>query len=156
LQKSYFKEIHMRFRLSLATVGASIFIATIILTTVGCEHDQAMAPVALQPTLSSIQTNIFTPKCVNRGCHNPNGGGAPMSLQTGQSYGAMINVQSGTYAGRLRVNPGNAANSVLYLKVVGDASVGGAGTRMPLGFPALSAAEVSAIQTWINNGAQNN
>lgn len=122
-----------------------------------CQHDTPapMQPQALQPTLSSIQANIFTPKCVNAGCHP--GGGAPMSLANGQSYNTLVGpggtgVTSSGYAPLLRVSPGNAANSVLYLKVSGTTL----GTIMPVGRPPLSAAEVTAIQTWINNGAQNN
>jgi hypothetical protein len=117
---------------------------------IACEHQTAMTgpPVQLQPTLSSIQANIFTPKCVNAGCHP--GGGAPMSLANGQSFGTLVN-QPSAY-NRPRVAPGNANNSALYLKVSGTTL----GQQMPLGGQPLSAAEMSAIQTWINNGAQNN
>lgn len=117
----------------------------------GCEHSvnaPTAPPVQVQPTLSSIQANIFTPKCVNAGCHP--GGGAPMSLQAGQSFGTLVN-QPSAY-NRPRVAPNNANNSALYLKVAGTTL----GAIMPLGRPPLSPAEVSAIQTWINNGAQNN
>jgi len=73
-----------------------------------------------------------------------------MSLQAGQSFGTLVN-QASAY-NRPRVAPGNANNSALYLKVAGNTL----GAQMPLGGQPLSAAEVSAIQTWINNGAQNN
>ena len=117
---------------------------------VACQHETPiiMQPQGIQPTLSSIQANIFTPKCVNAGCHP--GGGAPMSLASGQSFGTLVN-QASAY-NRPRVQPGNANNSALYLKVSGNTL----GSTMPLGRPPLSPAEVSAIQTWINNGAQNN
>jgi len=104
---------------------------------------------ALQATLSSIQANIFTPKCVNAGCHP--GGGAPMSLQNGASFAALVGVNS-AYA-RLRVAPGNAANSVLYLKVIGDNTVG---RLMPLVGGPLSKTETDSIAAWINRGALNN
>ena len=87
-------------------------------------------------------------KCVNAGCHP--GGGGPMSLANGQSFGTLVN-QNSAY-NRPRVQPGNANNSALYLKVAGTTL----GQIMPLGRPPLSAAEVTAIQTWINNGALNN
>ncbi len=108
------------------------------------------APPALQATLSSIQANIFTPKCVNAGCHP--GGGAPMSLAAGASFGTLVNVSSAAF-GRPRVAPGNANNSVLYLKVIGDNSVG---RGMPLGGAPLSQAETDSIRAWINRGALNN
>ncbi len=150
----------MRFRSSLSTVSAVLFITSVVFLSNGCEHDTPLAgqQVGLQATLSSIQDNIFTRKCVNLGCHNPNGGGAPMSLQIGLARGTLVNVttQNPGYGGRLRVNPGNAANSVLYLKVIGSALVGGAGGRMPLGAAALSQAETDSIAAWINRGALNN
>jgi hypothetical protein len=104
---------------------------------------------ALQATLSSIQANIFTPKCVNAGCHP--GGGAPMSLASGASFGTLVGINS-AYA-RPRVAAGNANNSVLYLKVIGDNSVG---RVMPLVGAPLSQAETDSIRAWINRGALNN
>lgn len=131
---------------------------------VACEHDTATAPLppaGLQATLSSIQANIFTPKCATVGCHVV-GGLAPMSLASGDSYLSLIGA-AGTgvpsanpnYSGKLRAAPGNANVSVLYLKVIGDNSVGGVGGRMPPS-GALSQAETDSIAAWINAGAQNN
>lgn len=107
-------------------------------------------PEGLQPTLSSIQDNIFTPKCVNAGCHP--GGGAPMSLQSGASFNNLVGVQSG-YAGLLRVKPNVPDSSVLYLKVIGDARTG---NRMPLNRQPLGQDEIDAISEWIDDGAQDN
>jgi hypothetical protein len=120
-----------------------------------CQHAmplmQQAPPANLQATLSSIQANIFTPKCVNAGCH-PGTGGGPMSLRAGDSFGTLVGVNSISY-GRPRVAPGNANNSVLYLKVTGNNTVGG---RMPaLGAP-LSQTETDSIAAWINRGALNN
>lgn len=132
--------------------GISIGTATITATANGISDSigvTVVAAPALQATLSSIQTNIFTPKCVNAGCHP--GGGAPMSLQSGVSFGTLVGVNSAY--GRPRVAPGNANNSALYLKVIGDPATG---VRMPLGGTPLSQAETDSIKAWINRGAQNN
>ena len=51
----------------------------------------------------------------------------------------------------MRVKPGDAANSYLYMKITGDARIIGA--QMPLTGGALSAAEIAAIRDWINGGA---
>ncbi|NUO84455.1 hypothetical protein HUU05_30640 [candidate division KSB1 bacterium] len=147
----------MKIKSAATRVGALVLFCVISFFT-ACQHETpapTQPPQGIQPTLSSIQANIFTPKCVNAGCHP--GGGAPMSLASGQSYNTLVGaggtgVTSSGYAPLLRVSPGNAANSVLYLKVAGNTL----GNIMPLGRPPLSAAEVTAIQTWINNGAQNN
>ena len=119
--------------------------------SLACEH-QLGDQSALQPTFSSIQTNIFTPKCVNEGCHP--GQDAPMSLQSGAAFDNLVNVPSAFEGGNLlRVNPNDANNSALYLKVLGDARTS---DRMPLLRSALSQDEINAIRDWINNGAQNN
>jgi hypothetical protein len=126
-----------------------VLLLIVIGLIVACEHEQQVTGPALAPTLSSIQANILTPKCVNAGCHP--GGGAPMSLQNDQSFGALVGKNSAY--GRLRVAPGNANNSVLFLKVTGAAGVG---SQMPLGLPPLSNDETNAIRDWINAGALNN
>jgi len=54
---------------------------------------------------------------------------------------------------RRMVVPGDAAASYLVHKLEGT---GICGVRMPLGRPALSAAQIAAIRTWIDEGARNN
>ena len=129
----------------------SFILLSFVLFTYACEHEQGAGPQGggLQPTFPSIQGNILTPKCVNAGCHP--GNLAPMSLQAGVAYGNLVNRPSAF--GIPRVDPGDADNSALYLKVIGDNSVG---ARMPLSRNALSSAETNAIRDWINSGAQNN
>lgn len=141
----------MKLKLKAMTVRLALLCLSCFL--VACQHDSpapTQPPVALQPILSNIQANIFTPKCATAGCHVP-GGTGPMSLQSGVSFTTLVNVNS-AYGG-LRVAPGDAANSVLYKKIIGAAGVG---AIMPSGRPPLNTDERNAIQTWINNGAQNN
>ncbi|RMD94596.1 MAG: hypothetical protein D6814_14315 [Calditrichaeota bacterium] len=131
-----------------------IFFAAVLLSFLACQREQSLAPgenVSLQPTFTSIQKNILTPSCVNRGCHPPVG---PMSLQEGVAYNNLVN-QPSAY-GIPRVDPGNAENSALYLKVLGDVRVGGVQARMPLGAGSLTTDEINAIRDWINDGAKNN
>jgi len=143
----------MKLSFSAKAVIGSIFLLSLAGLFVACDHQlpttQQQPPVALtRATLSSIQTNIFTPKCVNQACHP--GGGAPMPLRNAaESLQNLVNVP----AARSRVIPRNANNSVLYLKVIGDNSVG---SRMPLGLAALSKSETDSIMAWINRGALNN
>jgi len=116
-----------------------------------CQHEQGVAPQDLQPTLSSIQDNIFTPKCVNQGCHP--GGGAPMSLASGQAFNNLVNVQFSGFPPLRRVKAGDPDESVLYLKVIGSPLTG---DRMPLQRQRLSNDELEAIRIWIEGGALNN
>jgi len=136
-----------------AAIG-SVLLSSLAGLFVACDHQlpttqQPPPAVLTRATLSSIQTNIFTPKCVNAGCHP--GGGAPMSLRAGDSFGTLVGINSAF--GRPRVAVGNANNSALYLKVIGNNAVG---NRMPLGLTALSQAETDSIRAWINRGALNN
>ena len=122
---------------------SSVVLLSFVLFTYACEHEQGTGPQGggLQPTFSSIQDNVFTPKCVNAGCHP--GGLAPMSLQAGTAFNTLVNVQSAF--GIPRVDPGDADNSALYLKIIGDSSVG---ARMPLNRNSLSLEELR-FQTWV-------
>jgi hypothetical protein len=146
----------MTLRFSAKAVIGSTLLLSLAGLFVACDHQlpttqqPPQPPAGLQATLSSIQTTILTPKCSNPGCHIGPGGG-PMSLKAGDSFGALVGINSAY--GRPRVVAGNANNSVLYLKVIGNNSVG---SRMPLGLPALSKAETDSIMAWINRGALNN
>lgn len=78
-----------------------------------------------------------------------------MSLASGVARSNLVGINSG-YGNLKRVQPLEASNSVLYLKVVGDPLVGGVQNRMPLGSAALNSDEINAIRDWINAGAQDN
>lgn len=139
--------------------GKFITVLGVTLCVTACEKDMPYSQpqgTGIQPTLSSIQANVFNVKCAVAACHVSTGI-APMSLETGLAYGTLVNVNS-AYGSPLllRVKPNDAANSALYLKVIGDAKTGGSQNRMPLGLGSVTTAEANAIQTWINNGAQNN
>jgi hypothetical protein len=102
----------------------------------------------LQPTLASIQQNVFTPVCT--ACHA--GGTAPegLRLDAGSSAAALIGVPSNQAPSVLRVAPGDPDASYLIRKLEGSAV---AGARMPLGGPFLDEATIDVIRAWINAGA---
>lgn len=78
---------------------------------------------------------IFTDKCV--ACHN---GGINPDLTEGNAFNAIVPDY---------VQEGVADGSALYLKAPGN------GHPINAGF-VLSAFELALIETWINNGAENN
>ncbi len=103
---------------------------------------------AIEPTLTAIQDNIFTPICST--CHggvNPAAGQNLSSIE--ESANSLINVNSSNALFK-RVLPGEPEQSYLYLKITGNIL---AGSRMPLGQPALSAVQIAAIKQWISQGA---
>jgi hypothetical protein len=108
----------------------------------------APPPPGIEPTLESIQENVFTPICT--ACHA--GAGAPqgLRLEEGMSHAMLVNVPSVEVPSLDRVEPGDPDDSYLVQKVEGTAAVGG---RMPLGGAPLPADTIAAIRQWITDGA---
>lgn len=131
-----------------------IFIAAVAIVAAGCEHSRPLGIVETQPTLSNIQSGIFTPRCAVSGCHVP-GGAGPMPLRNEQeSFLSLVNKPSTQLTSLSLVKPGDPANSYLLLKLDGDSRIMGA--RMPLGGNALSSSEIGIIEQWISGISPNN
>ena len=94
---------------------------------------------AAAPTLTQIQTSIFTPSCTS--CHGA-GGSAGLDLRAGQSFSNLVNVAATTRPG-LRVVPGSPATSALVV-------------QLQSGHRSVSAANQALIAAWITAGALNN
>ncbi len=119
------------------------------------------------PTLSSIQTNIFTPKCMI--CHAPAGAGvqqtepSPLDLSTREaSFAGLVDVQSvqdGCGASidqpcGLRVAPGAPDSSYLINKLE-NRGLSFATDPMPRN-GTLTEEEIDMIRQWIEDGALDN
>lgn len=103
------------------------------------------------PTLSSIQSLVFDPRCVEH--HGDQAAQAGLDLSEGMSFEALVNAPS-TQSALDLVEPGDPENSYLVHKIEGRAGIVG-GTMPPIGDP-LSAEEIEAIRQWIAGGAENN
>jgi len=107
-------------------------------------------------TLAAIQATIFTPTCIALGCHNAHDHSANLILESGQSYGQLVNVVPDNFFaamdGLLRVEPFNPSNSFLVIKVSGVPPVK-YGSQMPQGGTPLTTQQVQLITTWIAQGA---
>ncbi len=108
---------------------------------------------ALGPTLSSIQQNIFTPRCTQ--CHFGLNPAASLNLEPGQSWANLVSIMR-PFDPEIRVVAGDAANSFLIDKLEGNNLGGSRGARMPLSGPYLDQDTINVIRDWINNGAQDN
>ena len=131
---------------------------------VGC--DESLATLAgptpnLEPTFSSIQTNIFSNgdssgRVACTVCHtnqgrNPAGG---LNLLPDFSYAALVNVASRQKAGAVLVVPSDPDGSYLVHKLEGAAGI--VGSRMPRnGPPFLTDGQMTIIRRWIELGAKN-
>jgi hypothetical protein len=99
----------------------------------------------LQSYAANVQP-VFTARCVT--CHS-----FGIDFRQGQSYATLVD-QPATSPTGTRVIPFDAANSVLYRRIIDTGSP--AGFRMPVdGTPFLPLREQNIIKTWINMGARN-
>lgn len=108
----------------------------------------------LQPTLDSIQANVFALSCAFAGCHSgPTGPNLPAGMDltsADASFANLVNIASLQVAGLNRVSPTDASASYLVQKLEGTAA---AGNRMPWGGPYLDQETIDIIRLWIDNGA---
>jgi len=108
----------------------------------------------IQPSLASIQNNIFTPTCSVAGCHTgPPGPNLPAGMDlssSAASFSSLINIGSFQEPTIFRVAVGDADNSYLIHKLEGTSAQG---SRMPLGGPFLDQATIDVIRLWIDIGA---
>ena len=105
-------------------------------------------PPPAAPTLSQVQSAIFTPTCAVSGCHAGNAPQAGMSLVAGNTWSNTVNVPSIQVA-LDRVEPNDPNNSYLVQKVEGT----GLMARMPRLQPPLTQNQIDMIRDWISAGA---
>ena len=114
----------------------------------------------LQPTLSSIQREIFDKTdsagrqaCTN--CHTDAGRTpvAGMVLRSGVAHASLVGVPSSAKPGAIRVIPGDPENSYLIHKLEGRPGI--VGTPMPRGNVLLTEGQIRVIRRWIELGARN-
>lgn len=112
-------------------------------------------PVPIQPTLSSIQENVFGPTCASSNCHDAVSNRALLDLSNAvTSYNQLINVPATQNNAKLRVVEGDPDSSYLVEKLEGPGD-GGNVQQMPPG-GALPQDQIDAIRLWITNGALQN
>ena len=110
-----------------------------------------------------MQQDILTPGCAVDGCHSDFLPERDLDLSEGTSYSALVNVAA-VEPGHLLVVPGEPDESLLYTVLLGDLFGNGEDQpatldQMPprVGNTAgLSQQQLSAVRSWIADGAQNN
>jgi hypothetical protein len=140
--------------------------AIAIAALAGSACDEKLSDIAgptpnLQPTLSSIQREIFNSRDASgraacNQCHAVTGrfamGG--LTLLEGQSYQQLVGQPSAAKRGAVRVIPGDPDGSYLIQKLEGAPGI--VGERMPQTTgPFLTPGQVSIIRRWIQLGAKN-
>jgi len=138
--------------------GRILLAAGLALLAASCGGDGVVSTVIAPPpndapTLTQLQTAIFTPKCGVPGCHGPPAPEQGMNLSDGNTFTYTVGVDATELSGFKRVAPGNAADSYLYMKIAGDPRV--VGERMPFG-GTLTSTEIEEVRAWIDAGALDN
>lgn len=126
-----------------------------VLGLVSCERasEDDVRPT-LEPTLTSIQNNIFDLNCAVSGCHTGSNPPQGMNLSNGLAFSNIVDVSSMEVPTLRRIEPGNPEQSYLYLKILGSPAI--MFSRMPFGRDPLSDDEIGVIKQWIEAGALNN
>lgn len=132
--------------------GRIWFAAAVCVVLASCEHADPLDSGELEPTLASIQENIFDVSCALSGCHTGSNPPMGLDLTAGQSRSILVGVASREVPAFERVDPGNPDDSYLVMKIEGDARI--VGVRMPLGRTPLSGEQIAVIREWILNGAE--
>lgn len=104
----------------------------------------------LQPTLASIQANVFSIDCAVSGCHGGASAQQGLRLDAGFAYGNLVNVPSPRDSSLIRVIPADPDDSFIIHKLEGTQALG---DRMPDGGPYLPQSTIDVIRQWIANGA---
>lgn len=113
-------------------------------------------------TFSGINTQILQPSCAAfSSCHSTAGQNSAGKLNLMvDPYNALVNAASDNAKalgeGKLRVKPGDAANSFLVIKLALTSTTTGYGDPMPQVNPALPKEQIDGIKAWIAAGAPNN
>ena len=105
--------------------------------------------VLFSQTYQSEIQPIWDNSCTSS-CHISSSLNGGLNLSSSTSYSELVNVASQGYSGFMRVKPGDAGNSVLHQKIVGNSSFG---ERMPKGGGNLAQADEEKIKKWIDEGA---
>lgn len=136
------------------TAGAGIVQLTAVAKD-GAGNQTTSAAVAVNvipvPTLATLQSTIFGPRC--SGCHTGGGASLPGSMNLSSAsatFSALVGVTSVEEPTQKRVEAGAPNNSYIITKLSGTQTVG---QRMPLGGPFLSQSEIDSVRAWIQAGA---
>jgi hypothetical protein len=108
-------------------------------------------------TLESFQNNIIPileNNCAIVGCHVPGTAPNGLIMTPSQAYQDLVGVTVVEDPMYVRVYPGDATMSYMYLKI--SEATPPEGVRMPADGDYLDQTDIDTIMNWINQGAQNN
>ncbi|HKJ68993.1 MAG TPA: Ig-like domain-containing protein, partial [bacterium] len=119
----------------------------------GESHAVAVVVVPAVISFGDDVQPIFSVNCAVSGCHNAATATQGLSLESNDAHANIVDRPSSEMQSLDRIEPGDPANSFLYLKLNPSPP---SGQRMPFGGPYLSEEQILTIRFWIEQGAQNN
>jgi hypothetical protein len=134
---------------------------TLTLPVLACSGDGGTGPggnvdgreIDPSPSFSTDVNEIFQRRgCTAANCHGTGQAGLQLTADASANYDQLVNVPA-TSEDFLRVEPGNATDSYLVIKLEGRQIKG---SPMPLTGGSLDNIDLTNIKNWINNGAPNN
>lgn len=130
--------VQLRWRIKSSVTGI-IVVAWLSLTS--CHPE-----VAIEPTLVSIQQQVFNQHCLS--CHSAQQQNYHLDLSAGKAIGNLLYVTSFMEPPLNLIEAGDPANSLLVRKLEGTALT----NRMPLApLPQVPQSKRDAVRTWIQN-----
>ncbi len=134
----------------------SLYTAVLALLPLGCPVNEPAPPIERDVSFAMEIQPIFTQECAS--CHSQGGFadnvGIPMRLVEGLTLDSTVNQASTQDATFTLIEPFDAANSLLFLKLSENAPP--VGSTMPLFGEPLSSDELGLIRDWIDQGAMDN
>ena len=111
--------------------------------------------VVQRPSFFEDIQELFVRKgCTLSGCHGDGQGGFFLLPHSFQNYANIVNVRALQEAEFLLVEPFDATNSYLIIRLEDRQSPGL--LRMPPSGPLLDSIDLTNLRNWINNGAPDN
>jgi hypothetical protein len=129
-------------------------VAALALLAAGCGGSSGPAGPVLDPgqvSFQQVQSSVLTPSCALSGCHGDAGAPFGLDLSEGEAYANLVGVAAAELPAHDRVDPGNADDSYLFMKITADPRI--QGDPMPPGTTRLSTQRVQLIHDWIEQGA---
>lgn len=103
------------------------------------------------PTFTQVDSEIFVPSCGFSSCHGSGTGG--LTLDGGDDYAALVDVESAGSPGAVLVVPGDADNSYLVWKLEGSDGI--VEDPMPPPTGGFDVTKIEQVRAWIDAGALN-
>lgn len=132
-----------------ALARKSVVVLMALAFLAACDRSNPTEPEG--PSLAEVQDQVFSQSCV--GCHGGSGPAAGLNLEEANAFDNIVNVPSSQVPSLLRVEPGNADDSYLLVKITGSERMAPGTFQMPIG-QELSSEHIGLVRRWIDGGAE--